>query len=424
MMSEAIMNDSQSGSVRVRTTPDSCLHETFRLVEKHERWSRKRVIHLHVGEPYFNPPPEAVEALTRSVRDYRTQYSSAEGLPELRDALARKLDQKNSVNTTADKVFVCPGSTQGLFAILLAVADPGVEILLPEIHWPIYLQQALLAGLRPVFYRLEPDFRINPDAVISAASARTRILLINSPANPTGGIVDAKTIRTLLGFARKHNWLIISDEAYEDFVYEGMHISAASLENGLPESERRVFSVFTFSKSYAMTGYRLGYTVAPNTRCARALRVVQEASIIAPSTPVQFAGLAALHATERVLSASQSLKDTRDSTLTSLVERGLLSALPTGGWYALINLSSYRISGEHFASILLRERDVAVSPASWFAPQLSHSGAPVVSPSPRLRNFIRVAFCGSAVEVEEGFRRIKDCLDILALNKMEKHHAA
>jgi len=396
-------------------------------VEEHERLSGKQVIRLHVGEPYFTPPVEAIEALARSARDHRTSYTSAEGLLELREALVHKLNEKNRIPATVDRVFVSPGSTQGLVAILLATADPGAEILLPEIHWPIYLQQSLLAGLRPSFYRLKPDFRISPDAVLSAASPRTRILLINSPANPTGAILDQALLSTLLSLARKHNWIVISDEAYEDFIYDGVHVSIASLEEGLPENERRVFSVFTFSKSYAMTGYRLGYVVAPNAEAARALQVTQEASIIAPSTPVQFAALAALGSYETVRSAAQSLRAVRDSALPALLDEGLLVALPQGGWYVLLDLSSYDITAERFAEPLLRESGVAVSPASRFsvrARTTDQKGALTLSANPRFRSFIRVAFCGPANEVAEGFKRIRESLGTLNVKERDESYAA
>lgn len=404
------------GSTRASSIPPSCLHRVFRAVEQYRRKIRRdgrEVIGLHVGEPFPGPPEEVKEALVQAIRAGCLAYTSAEGMLELREAITAKLECQNHIKTSAEHVLVCPGSTQGLATLMQAIANPGDEILLPAIHWPIYLQQALLAQLRPVFYTLRSDFSVDPEAVADAVTARTRILLINSPANPTGAVFDTYTLRLLLEIARRHELNIISDEAYEDFVYEGKHCSIASLETDIVERERRVFSVFTFSKSHAMTGYRLGYVVAPHLAAARVFRVLQEANIVAPSTPVQFAGLAALKFCDAIYEIQRQLSQARDQVLSLLVEDGVLQGLPGGGWYALLNLERYGIMGEPFAASLLEHYGVAVAPASGFAlrPKYSQAGKVLsIQPDISSRYLLRIAFCVDPFLLKQGVDRLRESL--------------
>ncbi|MEV4461249.1 pyridoxal phosphate-dependent aminotransferase, partial [Microbispora sp. NPDC049633] len=276
--------------------PSSAIYGVFREVEAKERATGAQVHKLHVGEPFFRPPDEVADAFADALRRGDTRYASMEGLLELREALVAKLESDNGVDTAVSRIFVSPGSCQGLSALLLSLAEPGAEILLPELHWPVHVQQSLLAGFRPVFYPLDSGFRPHPDGIRAVAGPRTRVMLLNSPANPSGAVLDDELARTLLDLARQRGWQVVSDEAYEHYVYDGAHVSVASLERDVPLAERIVHSVYSFSKSAAMTGYRLGYVVAATEQAADALRLVQEASIIAPCTPVQHAGMAALRA--------------------------------------------------------------------------------------------------------------------------------
>ena len=390
--------------------PPSCLHEVFNLVEAREAATGRRCVRLHVGEPQFGPPAEVVEALVRAVREGRTQYGSVQGLLELRTALVAKLQARNGIRTSEDNVFVCPGSTQGLAAVMRSLAGPGAGILIPSIHWPIYLQQSIMSGLEPVFYPLDAGYRVDVDAVARAATPGVRVLLVNSPANPTGAILDARTRAALLELARSRGWMVISDEAYEDFVYDGDHGSMAALEQDCPEASRRVFSVFTFSKSHAMTGYRLGYIVTPNGEAAAALRAVQEASIVAPSTPVQVAGLGALGLDEGLRERCRQMRATRDRLLGPLVEDGLLEELPRGGWYALLNVARAGVEASRFAAALLDRHDVAVAPAAGFALRPVRSaadGRPTFAPDPAASHLVRIAFCGDPADLERGIAHLR-----------------
>jgi aspartate aminotransferase len=401
--------DLLDGVTVASTIPSSELHRVFRDADDRERDHGTSITKLHVGEPYFTPPPDVAQALARAVRDGRTMYTAAEGLLELREQLADKLARDNGIDTDVSRIFVTPGSSQGLAALMQAIAEPGAEILLPELHWPIHLQQAMLAGLRPVFYPLGPDYRPDPDSVLAVATPNTRVLLVNSPANPTGAVLDVTTLRALFEIARERRWQVISDEAYEHFVYDGEHVSLASLERDVPVEERLVHSTYTFSKSLAMTGYRLGYLATANDRVARAVRIVQEANLIAMSTPVQYAGLAALAQSDQVRANRAMVLANRDAVTPALREAGLLAAPPAGGWYALLDVRSTGLGAEEFTRRLLDATNVAVVPGTGFAelPRLDARGRVTSTlPAPRSRYLIRIALCVAPHVLQSGVDRL------------------
>ncbi len=394
---------------RAASLPPSSVHAVFRSVNAWERRTGRVAVRLDVGEPHFPPPTAAVEALARAARAGNTGYTSAEGMDTLREALAAKLVERNGHDTGADRVYVCAGAAQGLTSLIRTLADPGDEILLPALHWPIHLQQSLLTGMRPVTYPLDARFRPDLDALRRLGSDRTRILLVNSPSNPTGAVYDRELLRELWELAERRNWQVISDEAYEDFVFEGTHVSLAALERDVPLPERRVSTVFSFSKTYAMTGYRLGYVVTPDTARGETFQVVQEASILSSPTPVQHAGLAALQSGgEEVHNNVASVREAREG-LRVLDREGLLATVPAGGWFALLDVSRLATDADTFAAALLDEHAIAVAPAHGFAlrPTVHTDGSlGGMVPDPSAANCLRLAFCGRPATVHDAAERV------------------
>lgn len=390
------------------TIPTSELDEAFVEVERLRRETSRDIIALHVGEPFFRPPASVALALSYAVQNRSMSYTPVEGLPQMRAALAQKVSAARGGTVDPSHVFVTPGSVQGLAALMQALSSPEAEILVPDLYWPNHVQQILLAGLRPRFYPLH-DGIVDVDRIVASASPATRIVLINSPANPSGTVWPSSALRRLVETARARGWHVISDEAYEDFVYDGRHISAASCEVDRPADDRVVTTVHTFSKSYAMTGYRVGYVVAADAAVARALRVVQEANLIAMSTPVQYAALQALDESEFVRDNRQALLETRDEVLPSLVEAGLMTALPAGGWYGILDVGVTGMSSREFARRLLDECDVAVVRGSGFArvPRLDVYGRiTAMTPSPWADTLVRIAFCVDRDILRRGVDRI------------------
>ncbi|GAA3348210.1 pyridoxal phosphate-dependent aminotransferase [Amorphoplanes nipponensis] len=375
---------------RSRRLPVSCLHEIHRLVTGHPR----EAIALHVGEPHIRMPAAAAEGYVAAIRDGRTAYADAPGLPVLRAALAERLADNGA--PSPDRVFVTPGSCQAISAIFQSIARPGGEVILPRVHWPMHLQQILLAGLEPRFAGLPAAGRPVTELLDEAAGERTVALLINSPANPSGHVWSAADLEQMYAWAARRGVWIISDEAYEDFVYEGEPCRIAQLDLAVPPAERIVFSVHTFSKGFSMTGCRLGYATAPRPDRAELLSRVQEATLVAPATPVQYAGLAALGAPEHLSMHHAYVRATRDEAVKLLTPLGVVGTEPRGGWYLLLDLSAYTSDTYAFCRRLLAETDVGIAPGRGFLP----AGDPVAE------TLVRVTLCAERETTVAGVRRL------------------
>lgn len=375
---------------RSRLIPPSSLHEIHRLVGQRG----PDTIALHIGEPYIGIPEHVREAFVKAIRDGHSYYCDAPGLPALREALSDRLTKTTGASVPVDRLFVTPGSCQAIAAVLLSLSFDGGIALLPEIHWPMHLQQVLMAGLRPRFYRTTDPGLPPAEALEEAYEPEACVLIVNSPGNPTGQVMDQATMREIYEWAQHRRVFVISDEAYEDFVYEGESSAMTTLDAAVPERDRIVFSVHTFSKSFSMTGYRLGYVAAPNDERADLLRRVQEATLVAPSTPVQFAGLAALRDHAHLRLHHDYVRSTRDEAVKMLGPRGLLWTIPNGGWYLLLDLSAYSQDTDAFCLRLLDEEGLAFAPGRAFAPA-GHEMAPRLA---------RMALCRERASTLRGIR--------------------
>lgn len=407
-------------SRRSQLIPYSPIRTMFRLADEMERAGGGPVYRLHVGDPDFTPPSSVVEATAAALREGKTHYAPTAGVQELRVVLAEKARTRNGLGCAAEQVIITPGSTQALFATLEVLFSPGEEVLLPEIYWPNYVQETLLLGGRPVFYPLGPGYQPEVDALPRLVTSKTRAILVNSPSNPTGAVFPEAALRAFHRIARERDLWILSDEAYEDFVFRGAHVSPGSFERDLPEGERRVFTLFTFSKSYAMTGLRLGCVVAPSLYTATLLRKCQEPLVASTAMPIQWGALPALREEERarVERMRETYRRRRDLALSILKPAGMADYVPEGAFYIMADVSATGMTGDEFAVSLLREERVAVAPGSGFAilPELGPdgtllaepdpSGAPDYPTHPKARHRVRIAFCVSDEDLGEGLRRM------------------
>lgn len=406
-------------SRRTSLIPFSPIRTMFRLADEMERAGGGPVYRLHVGDPDFAPPEAVVEATAAALRGGKTHYAPTAGVHELRAALAQKAHKKNGLAATTEHVVISPGSTQALFAAMEAMFAVGEEILLPEIYWPNYVQQTLLLGGRPVFYPLGVGYQPDLEATRRLVTPRTRAILINSPSNPTGAVFPEPTVRALWELARERDLWVLSDEAYEDFVFRGSHVSPGSFERDLPESERRVYTLFTFSKSFAMTGLRLGWIVAPSLYTATLLRKCQEPLVASAAMPIQWGALpAARDPSLGVASMRDAYRRRRDLAIAILNPAGLADYEPDGAFYIMADVSSTGMSGDEFAVSLLREERVAVAPGVGFAIQPAfapdglplaephESGAPAYPSNPKASQRVRIAFCVSDEDLREGLTRM------------------
>jgi aspartate aminotransferase len=366
------------GWTRSGAIPVSSLHEIHRIVERR----RGDTIALHVGEPHIRMPDAALEAYVRALRAGHTAYNDVQGLRPLREALAAHL--VNNGAPSPEQIFVTPGSSQAIAAVLQAMAVEQAVALLPAIHWPIHLQQVLMVGMRPRFYRIEgPD--VSPVAALEAAyDPNVTVIVVNSPANPTGLVLSQRVLGEIHEWAVRRRVSVISDEAYEDFAFEGEVPTMAAFDAALPEKDRVVFSVHTFSKGFSMTGCRLGYMTSPSRERTQNLCRVQEATLVAPSTPVQYAGLAALAERDHLDLHHAYVRDTRDAVMAAIEPLRLLWVRPAGGWYALLDLSEFTPDSNAFCHDLLGQTGIALAPGAGFVP----AGHPLSS------RIVRVALCG------------------------------
>jgi aspartate aminotransferase len=406
-------------SRRSHLVPFSPIRAMFRLADEMDRAGKGPVIRFHVGDPDFAPPDAVVEETYRAMRAGKTHYPQSVGIHELRLALTEKVTSRNRLAAAWDQIVVAPGSTEALIAVMEVALHPGDEILLPEVYWPNYVQQALLASAKAVFYPLGRGYQPDVAGTRARITPRTRCILINSPSNPTGAVIPEATLRALYDLAREHDLWVVSDEAYEDIVFDAKHVSVGSFERDVPDSERRVFSLFTFSKSYAMTGFRLGYIVAPNLAMGTILRKTQEPLVGSTAAMIQWGGLAALRDDAPVAAMRDAYRRRRDLAVGMLREAGLIDYTPEGAFYVLADIASSGLTGEAFAKELLEEERVCVAPAAGFALALDYgddglpssplpagASAPDYPVNPKARHLVRIAFCVSDENVKEGIARL------------------
>ena len=405
-------------SRRSQQIPFSPIRAMFRLADEMDRAGRGPVIRFHVGDPDFAPPAAVVEATHAAMKAGKTHYPPSVGVQELRVALAEKVEKQNGIRASVEQVVTTPGSTEALVAVMEIALHPGDEILIPEIYWPNYVQQALLASAKPVFYPLGAGYQPDVEGTRRAITPKTRCILVNSPSNPTGAVIPEATLRALYALAREHDLWIISDEAYEDIVFDAKHFSMGAIERDLPEAERRVLSLFTFSKSYAMTGFRLGYIVAPTMLMGTILRKTQEPLVGSTASMIQWGGMAALKDPAPIATMRDAYRRRRDIAASILREAGMVDYTPQGAFYILADVSSTGMTGDAFAKALLEEEKVCVAPAAGFAlaPEfgpdgipigaMTAGGAPDYPANPKARHLVRIAFCVSDDDVREGLTRL------------------
>jgi aspartate aminotransferase len=328
------------------------------------------VVHLEIGEPDMPTPPHVVEAGVRALRDGLTRYALAGGVPELRAAIARALAARG-VRAGPENVIVTPGAKPMLFCAALALVEPGAEVLTPDPGFPIYESVVRFAGGRPVYYPLDETRAFAPrvEAIAERITPRTRVLILNLPHNPTGGVATAQDLARLAELARRHDLWIIADEVYGQIRYDGRCDSIAAL----PGMAERTVIVDGFSKGYSMTGWRLGYGVMP-ARLAGPMTTLVINNVSCTATFVQYAGLAALTGPQDpVTRMVAGLKAKRDLLVRGLnAIDGVRCATPAGAFYCFPDIGGVLertgLTCETFAERLLAEQQVAVLAGTAFGP--------------------------------------------------------
>jgi aspartate/methionine/tyrosine aminotransferase len=323
------------------------------------------IVHLEIGEPDFDTPPHIVEAAYRALKDGQTHYCPSAGIMELREACAASLSATRGVEVRPDRVLIANGAKPFLFFTILAVANPGDEIVYPDPGFPIYESAIRWAGATPIALPLreERDFSFDPAELEARLSPRTKLVILNSPQNPTGGVVPAADLAEAARLIERTSAWVLSDEVYGRLLYEGEFASIASLP-GLLE---RTVLLDGFSKTYAMTGWRCGYAAVPEPLVEPLVRFfVNSTSCVPPF--VQHAGIAALTGPQDAVEAMVAeFRRRRDLVVAGLdALPGVSCRTPRGAFYAFPNVSGVPLPADRLAARLLDEAGVALLPGSAF----------------------------------------------------------
>jgi len=350
------------------------------------------VISLGIGEPDFTTPQPILEAGVQALRQGETHYTSNAGIYQLREAISDLLEEKYQVRyDPASEVVVTVGVSEALYLALTAVINPGEEIIIPTPCFVSYQAEVLLAGGVPVEVpgRMENGFQPEPGLIEAAITPRTKAIFIGFPNNPTGAVASLENLQAISRIAEEHDLLVISDEIYDSLVYDVEHICFASL----PGMKERTITLGGFSKSFAMTGWRVGYAAAPAEILQGLVRIHQYTVMSAP-TVSQLAALAAVQeGAEFVEEMRQKYDRRRKLIISGLNEIGLETFLPQGAFYAFPKISASGLDDEEFAQRLLEEEKVAVVPGSAFG-----SGG---------EGFVRCSYATHYDKIEQALERME-----------------
>jgi aminotransferase len=327
----------------------------------------KDVISLGPGEPDFDTPKNIREATKRAIDRGLTHYSTTKGSHELREEISRKLKRFNKIDADPQDVIVTTGSSEALFLASLTLIEPGDKIIVPNPSYINYIPLTDMMQGKPVFMRLAVDdnFEYNIDSVKRKIDKKTHVLIINSPSNPTGRVLKRKNLEEIADVVMEHNMIVFSDEAYESFTYNGNdHVSIASL-NGMGE---RVMSFFTFSKSYAMAGYRIGYATGPK-EVVNAMSKLRLYSTISCSPFAQEAALEALRNSGGEVERMRKEYERRGKMIYDRLGEmdGLFKCnSPEGAFYLFPDIRSFGMSSVKFSHEVLNKAKVLVVPGTEF----------------------------------------------------------
>ena len=353
-------------------------------------------IRLEVGEPSFRTPEHIVEAAIEFARTSPIRYTATAGILSLRERLVAKLQKVNGISAGVDSINCTVGGVGGIAAAIAALVEPGDEVLLPDPAWPNYrLMLTWTHGvLVPYPCRPENQFLPEPAEIEKLITPRTKLMIVNSPCNPTGALFPRRLLEQLVDVAVKHNLYLLSDECYDQVILDGEHVSPASFC-----TDGRVISAFTFSKTYAMTGWRVGYVVA-NPEISDSITKVLESNSSCLPTICQKAAEAALDGPREPLDRMvDAYRQRRDLCVGLLEEAGMLISRPQGAFYIMADVSGSGMDSRDFAFDLVKTKQVAVAPGTAFGRSA--------------RSAVRISLASSPEDLSTGIARIIERIEEL-----------
>lgn len=350
------------------------------------------VIHLEVGEPSFRTPAHIVEAAHSAAKEGHTRYTSNYGIPQLRQAIADRYTAAWKKPVAPEQTLATAGGVNAIAVTTYAIIEDGDEVLVPDPGWPNYISIIGLGRGRHVRYplRAENGYLPDPDEIRRLITPRTKILILNNPSNPTGVVFPPETVEAMIRLAAEHDLYVVSDEIYEELVFDGEHTPAAAYD-----ADGRVITVSGFSKTFAMTGWRLGYAIGNQELITLAGKLV-EPLVSCPTSLSQHAGMAALTGPQDCVDEMRSAYHRRRDLVCELLEpAGLLPAVPRGAFYALVDLRRCGMPSRELTFTLLDSERVAVAPGNTFG-EVAADG------------MVRISLASADEEIAEGCRRILD----------------
>ena len=380
------MNLGKFISRRVASVPPSGIRRFFDIAA-----TMDDVISLGIGEPDFDSPEQIIQAGVESLRKGETHYTSNSGIEELRQAVAEDLEQRyGQTYSPENEILITVGVSEALYLALTALLDPGDEVIVPQPCFVSYVPETVLAGGVPVVVdtKVEHDFQVTAEQIEAVITPRTKALLIGYPNNPTGAVMSKERLCDIAALVKKHDLIVISDEIYDKLVYGTEHVCFP----GLPDMYERTILLQGFSKSHAMTGWRIGYAAAP-AELLGAMRKIHQYTIMSAPTTAQWAALIGLRQAESEMEAMVAEYDRRRKLIVSgLNEIGLSCFEPRGAFYAFPSIAASEMSDEEFAESILQEERVAVVPGGAFG----EAG----------KGFVRCSYATAYEKIEEALERM------------------
>ncbi len=362
----------------------------------------REVIHLEIGEPDFDTPVNVREAAKRALDGGATHYAPFPGIPELRAAIAEDFSSRRGLAVPADRVFVTVGGKGVMYYAIMALVEPGDEVIVPDPGYPIYASVTRFVGgtVVPIAIRQENDFRLDIDELASLVTPKTKLIVLNSPANPTGGVLTREDLERIAAIARERDIAVLSDEIYGRILYEGEHVSIATL----PGMAERTIVLDGFSKTYAMTGWRLGYAIVPESLAFAFGRLIIN-SVSSATTFAQVGAVEALRgpqdAVDAMVAEFRARRDLVVDGLNSLP--GVTCLRPKGAFYVFPDVSGTGRTGDEIASMLLHEAGVSVLSGTAFG----EVGV----------NHIRLSYANSRAQISRAIEKMRGALEPVAASR-------
>lgn len=355
----------------------------------------REVVHLEIGEPDFDTPKHIIEAACKALHSGYTHYTPSAGIPELRQAIAEEMSRTRGIPVDWENVVVTPGGKPIMFYVILALAEPGDEVIYPNPGFPIYESMINFTGAKPVPIPLreECNFAFDIDEFRKLVTDKTRLIIINSPHNPTGGVLDKETLHEIAKIAMERDIPVLSDEIYDRILYDGEFHSIASI----PGMQERTIILNGFSKTYAMTGWRLGYGVMPKDLAVHITRLMTNSNSCT-NAATQIAGIAALKGpqddVDRMVAA---FRERRDVIVKGLNEiPGVSCVLPKGAFYAFPNITGTGMKSKPLADYLLNEAGVACLAGTSFGAYGE--------------GYLRLSYANSVENIKKALERMADAI--------------